>query len=129
MPLGSSFAIGHPGDATRCIKKTAPRDAFGIEVDMGECQNYGPFLGTLSIKCRIIIGIQKETIILTTTHILKLNSFPLVSRRLQSGGTGVFRPAQEGARQAGAFDNDKAAVCQSADERLEVQDLMARSTW
>ena len=28
-----------------------------------------PFLGTLNIRCRIIIGIQKGTIILTTTHI------------------------------------------------------------
>ena len=36
---------------------------------MGGCQNYDPFLGTLSIRCRIIIGIQKGTIILTTTHI------------------------------------------------------------
>ena len=29
-----------------------------------------PFLGTPNIRCRIIIGIQKGTIILTTTHIL-----------------------------------------------------------
>ena len=36
---------------------------------MGGCQNYGPFLGTLNIRCRIIIGTQKGTIILTTTHI------------------------------------------------------------
>ena len=28
-----------------------------------------PFLGTLNIRGRIIIGIQKGTIILTTTHI------------------------------------------------------------
>ena len=35
---------------------------------MGGCQNYGPFLGTLNIRGRIIIGIQKGTIILTTTH-------------------------------------------------------------
>ena len=34
------------------------------------CQNYGPFLGTLNIRCRIIIGTQKGTIILTTNHIL-----------------------------------------------------------
>ena len=27
-----------------------------------------PFWGTLNIRCRVIIGIQKETIILTTTH-------------------------------------------------------------
>ena len=36
--------------------------------NVGGCQNYGPFLGTLNIKCRITIGIQKETIILTATH-------------------------------------------------------------
>ena len=35
---------------------------------MGGCQNYGPFLGTLNIRCRTIIGTQKGTIILTTTH-------------------------------------------------------------
>ncbi len=35
---------------------------------MGGCQNnYGPFLGTLNSRCRIIVGIQKGTIILTTT--------------------------------------------------------------
>ena len=27
--------------------------------DMGGCQNYGPFLGTLNIRGRIIIGTQK----------------------------------------------------------------------
>ena len=33
------------------------------------CQNYSPFLGTLNIyRCRTIIGIQKGTMILTTTH-------------------------------------------------------------
>ena len=36
---------------------------------MGGCQNYGPCLGTLNIRCRIIIRTQKGTIILTTTHI------------------------------------------------------------
>ena len=36
---------------------------------MGGYQNYGPFLGTLNIRGRIITGIQKGTIILTTTHI------------------------------------------------------------
>ena len=35
---------------------------------MSGCQKYGPFLGTLNTRCRIIIGIQKGTIILTTTH-------------------------------------------------------------
>ena len=36
---------------------------------MGGCQNDGPFLGTLNIRGRIIMGIQKGTTILTTTHI------------------------------------------------------------
>ena len=36
---------------------------------MGSCQNYGPFLGTLHNRCRIMIGSQKGTIILTSTHI------------------------------------------------------------
>ena len=36
---------------------------------MGGCQNYSPFLGTLNIRCRIIMGTQKGTINLTTTHI------------------------------------------------------------
>ena len=27
-----------------------------------------PFLGTLNVRCRIIIGIQKGIIVLTTTH-------------------------------------------------------------
>ena len=35
---------------------------------MGSCQNSGPFLGTLNNRRRIIIGTQKGTIILTTTH-------------------------------------------------------------
>ena len=36
---------------------------------VGGCQNYGPFLGSLNIRCRIILGIQKGTLILTTTHV------------------------------------------------------------
>ena len=36
---------------------------------MGSCQNYGPVLGTLNNRCRIIIGTQNGTIILTTTQI------------------------------------------------------------
>ena len=38
-------------------------------VYMGGCQNYGPFLGAINIRCRIIIGTQEWTIILTATHI------------------------------------------------------------
>ena len=35
---------------------------------MGGCQNYGPFLGSLHIRCCILIWIQKGGISLTTTH-------------------------------------------------------------
>ena len=46
---------------------------FGsIYVYMGGCQNYGPSLGTLNIRCRIIIVIPEGTIILTTTHMTYL---------------------------------------------------------
>ena len=36
---------------------------------LGGCQNYGPFLVTLNIRCHIIIGTQEGTIILTTTYV------------------------------------------------------------
>ena len=41
---------------------------MGMMGMMGSCQNYGPFLGTLNIRGRIIIGTQKGTIILTTSQ-------------------------------------------------------------
>ena len=31
----------------------------------------GPFLGTLDIRCRIIVGIQKGSILLTTSCVTK----------------------------------------------------------
>ena len=40
-----------------------------IPPHVGGCQKYGPFLGTLNIRCRIIIGIQKGTIILKAPHV------------------------------------------------------------
>ena len=40
-----------------------------IYIYMCGCQNYGPFLGTLNIRCRIIIGIEKATIVLGNPHI------------------------------------------------------------
>ena len=48
---------------------------FRVQVpnnQMGGCQNYDPFLGTLNIRCRIS---QKGTIILTITHILTQNLY------------------------------------------------------
>ena len=41
---------------------------YVLHIHMGGCQNYGPFLGTLNNRCRIIVGTQKKAIILTTTH-------------------------------------------------------------
>ena len=48
-----------------CKGLWAPKE----EKHAGGCQNYDPFLGTLNIRCRIEIGIQNGTIILTTTHV------------------------------------------------------------
>ena len=54
---------------------------FAVQ-DMGGCQNYCPFWGTLNIRGRTILGIQKGTLILTTTQIrLKMYGF--------GGGSGV----------------------------------------
>ena len=51
-------------------KKTESNHIIGPgNSDLGGCQNYGPFLGTLDVRCRTIIGTQKGTIILTTTHL------------------------------------------------------------
>ena len=43
-------------------------------------KNYGPILGTLNIRCRIIIGTQKGTTILITTHL----SLGLESKQLSA---------------------------------------------
>ena len=49
---------------------------------MGGCQNYGPFLGTLNIRCCIKIGTQKGAIILTTTLMFSHVSMSASSRQL-----------------------------------------------
>ena len=57
----------------RDFGRTPPEDeaqpAGSCATDMGSCQNYGPYWGTLENRCRIIIRTPKGTIILTTTHI------------------------------------------------------------
>ena len=46
---------------------------------MGGGQNYDPFLVVLkNVRCRTIIGMQKGTIILTTTHIDSVTTPPLM---------------------------------------------------
>ena len=70
------------GGSPRGLSKTEPWEngASGIQVfvltfavEMGGCQNYGPFLGALNNRCRITIGTQKGTIILTTTEMCRNN--------------------------------------------------------
>ena len=45
--------------------------SLDFTVYMGGCQNYGHVMGTLNIRCRIIIRTQKGTIILTTNHMFQ----------------------------------------------------------
>ena len=45
------------------LQSTQPKKGVPFLLILGGCQHYDPFWG-----CRIIIGIQKGTIILTTTH-------------------------------------------------------------
>ena len=54
----------HPPHAASLLEVT-----LRGSVHVGGCQNYDPFLGTLNSRCRIIIGIQNGSIILTTTHV------------------------------------------------------------
>ena len=57
--------------------------------DMGGCQNHGPFLGTLNNRCRIILGTQKGTLILTTTH-MNLETFLAPWHVSKNGGYWVL---------------------------------------
>ena len=51
------------------FRAVADRKLKDFKSHLGSCQNYGPFLGTLNIRCRVIIRTQQGTIILTTTHL------------------------------------------------------------
>ena len=61
---------------------------------MGSCQNYGPFWGTLNNRCRIILGTQKGTIILRTTHMDPLGT---IQNLKTSFGFRAFQPQGLGA--------------------------------
>ena len=58
---------------------------------MGSCQNRGPFLGTLNNRCRIILGTQKGTIILTTTHMYFISYEPGIMRGVGSLRQGLLQ--------------------------------------
>ena len=46
-----------------------------MQFNMGGCQNYGPLLGPLNTRCRVILNPQKAGRILTSTHIPDLRAF------------------------------------------------------
>ena len=75
---------------------------------MGGCQNYDPFLGTLNIRCRTILGIQKEATILTTTHMrlksgLQLKWFRETQRRRTPKLSGCWWLSRGGMKPYGDF--------------------------
>ena len=47
---------------------------------MGGCQNYGPLLGPLNTRCRILLRTQKGTIILTTTHMVVAETYIMAQK-------------------------------------------------
>ena len=51
---------------------------------MGGCQNYGPVLGPLNTRCRIILRNQKGTIILITSHMSPMSWFIWSLRKVQA---------------------------------------------
>ena len=64
--LKASFGLSR---GCRVLGENAP-DSPKRHLHVGSCQNLGPFLGTLNNRCRIIIGTQEGTVILTTTHVV-----------------------------------------------------------
>ena len=65
----SPFWCGHGRD-NLSLNPLVTRDPMWVVVKI-----VVPFLGTLNIRCRIIIRTQKGTIILTTIHVLEPGSF------------------------------------------------------
>ena len=63
-----------------------------MEAKKGGCQNDGPVLGTLNNRCRIIIGTQKGTIILTTHMVSALTDFMVSGLKVRSKqGSELYR--------------------------------------
>ena len=59
-----------------------------VKTRMGGCQNCGPLLGPLNTRCRIMIRMQKGTIIFKTIHMERNvdvleNDTPLVLCKLE----------------------------------------------
>ena len=64
-------------EAARCANSIMNSGIYCAFI-WGDVKIMVPFLGTLNIRCRIIIGIQTGTIILTTTHM----TFPFSPKQL-----------------------------------------------
>ena len=73
--FGSSAEPPEPGNPEKHeLFKILGLGALGCNrhhtvLQVGGSQNYGPFLGTLNNRCRIMIGTQTGAIILTTTQV------------------------------------------------------------
>ena len=59
---------------------------------MGRCQNQSPFWGTLNNRCRTILGTQKGTIILTTTHVRQCELVRAETQKTFMRSQGVQHP-------------------------------------
>ena len=92
---------------------------------MGGCQNYGPFLGTLNIRGRIIIGTQKGTIILTTTHIVDVHRAPKGNVRCLYNGPEKRNYLEDWVQSSSARKEKRGAT---ADMRVKRKDFFQHST-
>ena len=69
-PVRAAMTLSEFVEASAVLSTVLPDPMRSSGHHMGGCQNYGPLLGTLNNRCRIIIRTQKGTLILTTTHML-----------------------------------------------------------
>ena len=58
--LGSACFIATLNPKPYVVSQMAERCKYVALLNMGGCQNCGPFLGTLNIRCRSMIGIHKK---------------------------------------------------------------------
>ena len=59
---------------------------------MGGCQNYGPLLGPLNTRCRIVVGTQKGTIVLTTSQMCIFEGLAMSPEMFAPFVRGLLRP-------------------------------------
>ena len=66
-----SVARHQPANCNGAMCKRSHSKSFStfLCTHVSGCQNYGPVLGPLNTRCRIVLRTQKGTMILTTTHL------------------------------------------------------------